>query len=297
MDPDVRFAVAKLIVERALDHGIPREDIVVDPLLMPIGAMPTAGRQVFRDPGPAARRAEGQLDLRRVERELRVAAPRGHQRRLPRDGDGERPHLGDHEPDRGRVSARASWRPTCCSATTATPPAGSGPTASRRPTARPAAGGRTGRTSRRGGGRLADRGCSRREPLVIFTPSGRRGRFATGTTVLDAARALGVDIDSVCGGRGICGRCQVEQSVGSFPKHGIESKAGNLSPLGPRRGGLPEQEGPRCGPSPQLHGPRPRRRRRRRPAREPGLPPGRAQGPRAARAERRPGRSASTTSR
>ena len=71
------------------------------------------------------------------------------------------------------------------------------------------------------------------EPLVIFTPSGRRGRFATGTTVLDAARALGVDIDSVCGGRGICGRCQVEQSVGSFPKHGIESKPGNLSPLGP----------------------------------------------------------------
>ena len=48
MDPDVRFAVAKRIVERALDHGIPREDVVVDPLLMPIGAMPTAGRQVFR---------------------------------------------------------------------------------------------------------------------------------------------------------------------------------------------------------------------------------------------------------
>jgi 5-methyltetrahydrofolate--homocysteine methyltransferase len=47
-DPDVRFAVAKHIVERAADHGIPREDILVDPLLMPIGAMPTAGRQVFR---------------------------------------------------------------------------------------------------------------------------------------------------------------------------------------------------------------------------------------------------------
>jgi 5-methyltetrahydrofolate--homocysteine methyltransferase len=47
-DPDVRFAVAKRIVERAADHGIPREDVVVDPLLMPIGAMPTAGRQVFR---------------------------------------------------------------------------------------------------------------------------------------------------------------------------------------------------------------------------------------------------------
>ncbi len=47
-DPDVRFAVAKRIVERAADHGIPREDVVVDPLLMPIGAMPSAGRQVFR---------------------------------------------------------------------------------------------------------------------------------------------------------------------------------------------------------------------------------------------------------
>ncbi len=47
-DPDVRFAVAKMIVERAMDHGIPREDVVVDPLVMPIGAMATAGRQVFR---------------------------------------------------------------------------------------------------------------------------------------------------------------------------------------------------------------------------------------------------------
>jgi 5-methyltetrahydrofolate--homocysteine methyltransferase len=47
MDPDVRFGVAKRIVERAADHGIPREDIVVDPLLMPIGALSGAGRQVF----------------------------------------------------------------------------------------------------------------------------------------------------------------------------------------------------------------------------------------------------------
>jgi 5-methyltetrahydrofolate--homocysteine methyltransferase len=46
-DPDVRFAVAKRIVERAADHGIGRQDVVVDPLVMPIGAMATAGRQVF----------------------------------------------------------------------------------------------------------------------------------------------------------------------------------------------------------------------------------------------------------
>ena len=46
-DPDVRFAVAKKIVERAADHGIPREDVVVGPLVMPVGAMNDAGRQVF----------------------------------------------------------------------------------------------------------------------------------------------------------------------------------------------------------------------------------------------------------
>jgi 5-methyltetrahydrofolate--homocysteine methyltransferase len=47
-DPDVRYAVAKKIVERAADHGIPRDDVVVDPLVMPIGAMGTAGVQAFR---------------------------------------------------------------------------------------------------------------------------------------------------------------------------------------------------------------------------------------------------------
>ena len=47
-DPDVRFAVAKKIVERAADFGIKPHDIVVDPLVMPIGAMGTAGQQVFR---------------------------------------------------------------------------------------------------------------------------------------------------------------------------------------------------------------------------------------------------------
>jgi 5-methyltetrahydrofolate--homocysteine methyltransferase len=47
-DPDVRFAVAKRIVERAADHGIPHSDIVVDPLVMPVGALGQAGRAVFR---------------------------------------------------------------------------------------------------------------------------------------------------------------------------------------------------------------------------------------------------------
>jgi uncharacterized 2Fe-2S/4Fe-4S cluster protein (DUF4445 family) len=48
---------------------------------------------------------------------------------------------------------------------------------------------------------------------VVFVPSGRRGHFDAGVTVLEAARDLGVDLDSVCGGRGLCGRCQVTQGT------------------------------------------------------------------------------------
>lgn len=59
------------------------------------------------------------------------------------------------------------------------------------------------------------------DPLVIFTPSGKRGRFPVGTPVLTAARQLGVDLDSVCGGRGICSKCQITPSYGEFPKHGV----------------------------------------------------------------------------
>ena len=58
---------------------------------------------------------------------------------------------------------------------------------------------------------------------IVFTPSGRRGRFDIGTPVLECARRLGVDLDSVCGGRGLCGRCQVHVGEGEFAKHGISS--------------------------------------------------------------------------
>ncbi len=60
-----------------------------------------------------------------------------------------------------------------------------------------------------------------KDPLVIFTPSGKRGTFPKGTPVLTAARQLGVDLDSVCGGRGICSKCQITPSFGEFPKHGL----------------------------------------------------------------------------
>ncbi|MCZ4351497.1 ASKHA domain-containing protein [Roseovarius aestuarii] len=67
------------------------------------------------------------------------------------------------------------------------------------------------------------------DPLVVFTPSGKRGHFAVGTPVLTAARQLGVDLDSVCGGRGICSKCQIAPSYGEFSKHGVTAREGALS--------------------------------------------------------------------
>jgi len=72
-------------------------------------------------------------------------------------------------------------------------------------------------------------GVAPKTALVVFTPSGRRGHFPVGTPLLQAARALGVDVDSVCGGRGICGRCQILLSEGEFAKHGVTSRASHLS--------------------------------------------------------------------
>jgi len=73
---------------------------------------------------------------------------------------------------------------------------------------------------------------SSNDAKLVFTPSGRRGTFRPGTAVLDAARSLGVDVDSVCGGRGLCGRCQVTCAEGEFAKHAITSRAEHLSPIG-----------------------------------------------------------------
>ncbi len=67
------------------------------------------------------------------------------------------------------------------------------------------------------------------DPLVVFTPSGKRGNFPVGTPILTAARQLGVDLDSVCGGRGICSKCQITPSYGEFPKHGVTATEGALS--------------------------------------------------------------------
>lgn len=72
------------------------------------------------------------------------------------------------------------------------------------------------------------------DPLVLFMPSGKRGRFPVGTPILDAARQLGVYVESVCGGRATCGRCQVEVQEGHFAKHKIVSSLDHISPKGPK---------------------------------------------------------------
>ncbi len=66
---------------------------------------------------------------------------------------------------------------------------------------------------------------------VVFTPSGIRGEVEAGTDILSAARDLGADVASICGGNGLCTRCKVKLSVGSFPKHQITSEADHLSPI------------------------------------------------------------------
>ena len=73
---------------------------------------------------------------------------------------------------------------------------------------------------------------SKEESLVVFTPSGHRDYFENGSTLLEAARKLGVDLDSVCGGRGICGRCQIEPAFGEFAKHKINAHKENISDPG-----------------------------------------------------------------
>ena len=66
---------------------------------------------------------------------------------------------------------------------------------------------------------------------LILMPSGRQGTVSAGMDLLEAARSLGVELESICGGRQTCGKCQVIVEEGAFAKHGITSIAGHLSPV------------------------------------------------------------------
>lgn len=69
---------------------------------------------------------------------------------------------------------------------------------------------------------------------VIFQPAGRQGLVDAGTSLLDAARQLGVQIESICGGRQTCSKCQVRIETGNFARYGIQSTAGHVSSEGER---------------------------------------------------------------
>jgi uncharacterized 2Fe-2S/4Fe-4S cluster protein (DUF4445 family) len=66
---------------------------------------------------------------------------------------------------------------------------------------------------------------------VVFVPSGRQGDVLEGAVLLDAARTLGVELESICGGRQTCGKCQVSIDEGEFPKHAIRSEGSHLTPI------------------------------------------------------------------
>ncbi len=69
------------------------------------------------------------------------------------------------------------------------------------------------------------------DAIVVFQPSGRRARVPPGTTLLDAARQVGVEIESICGGDMVCGKCRVLVEEGRFQEEGITSDMGHLSPV------------------------------------------------------------------
>src|SRR5690606_3128297 len=161
--------------------------------------------------------------------------PGGDQRCFPSDGDRrgsdvghhQSPRTGDHAGDQGSGCADGS-RSGLCLLDTALP-------ATRQ------------RGQRKTPGRPPPIGGGMSSCQVVFTPSGRRGEVLRGTTVLEAARILGVDLDTVCGGRGICGRCQVVQ--GTNPAVPFRTDA--FSPPGPTeteyRGRRPLADGARLG--------------------------------------------------
>lgn len=72
----------------------------------------------------------------------------------------------------------------------------------------------------------------KQQPIVVFQPSGRRGYVSDGKTIKEASQELGVDINSICGGRGICGKCKVKIKRGFGENYGIKSLMENLSTIG-----------------------------------------------------------------
>src|SRR5437667_12724725 len=78
---------------------------------------------------------------------------------------------------------------------------------------------------------------------IALMPSGRRGQVPRGTNLLEATRTLGVELESICGGRQTCGKCQIVVEEGHFPKHAIISAGGHLSRIEGREATYWEKRG------------------------------------------------------
>ncbi len=241
-DPDVRFAVAKKIVERAADFGIKPHDIVVDPLVMPIGAMGTAGQQVFR----LVRRLREELKVNTTCGASNVSFGMPNRRALTgyflamAASHGMTSAIMNplHDEDmhaiyganvlNGTDKHCKFWTNRFREMTAAPSKAAqaAGEISSNEDIEARRAGPREAEAP---GAAVNGQENNETDALIVFTPSGKRGRFPLGTPVLTAARSLGVDIDSVCGGRAICGRCQINVGEGEFAKHGITSAVDHLS--------------------------------------------------------------------
>ena len=273
-DPDVRFEVARKIVSRAADYGIPREDIVVDPLVMPIGAMGTAGRQVFR----LVRRLQDELKvnstcgasnvsfglpnrpaLNAAFLPMAIASGLTSAITSPLARRGAARDLGGRRDERERRALRHLDRPQ----------RRLGRGGADRPPRRP-------RRQAEGGGRVSSPGDHRAprrlhavraaRPLRSRHDRARRRPAARGRHRLRLRRPRHL---RALPGRGERGRAREARD------HLVRRP-----PLADRRGRarVRRRQGPRAAPPARLHRPRRGRARDRRAAREPGAPAGRAQG-------------------
>lgn len=86
-------------------------------------------------------------------------------------------------------------------------------------------------------------GDNHRTCRIVFQPAGRQGDVPAGITILEAARSLGVEIESICGGRQTCGKCRVIIEEGSFPKLGIRSSRDHVSPISEREARYAQRKG------------------------------------------------------
>ena len=224
MEPERRVEIAKKIVSVAGDHGIPPEDVIIDPLAMPIGARAARRDALPRDAAPAARRARREHDVRRRQHVVRPARPPHARRRVPRrraeSRTDERDHgLAPRGDGRGRARDRLPARPR-----------------------------RVGRRLDPHVPREAGRGNDvsavvdlpeEQHPDRVrlrFLQSGedravKEARVLAGTTIFDAASWNGVAIDSTCGGHGTCKKCKVKVVSGNAPISPVDPRAFTIEEL------------------------------------------------------------------